>query len=76
MEILTLTIFVSVTLVMAAAIFFAWNLRHRSHEHADRLALLPLSDDADGADAGANAGPVGSLSPTLQQRAERPQEQQ
>lgn len=45
MEVLILLIFVSLVLVTGAVGFFAWNLRERNHEHADRLALLPLEDD-------------------------------
>jgi hypothetical protein len=45
MEVLILTVFASVMLVAAAVAFFAWNLRERSHEHIDRLTLLPLDDD-------------------------------
>ena len=46
MEVLILTVFVSLTLVTGELIFFAWNLRHRSHDHSDRLSLLPLEDEA------------------------------
>lgn len=44
MEVLALTIFVSVVLVVGALWFFAWNLKQRTYEHDDRLALMPLSD--------------------------------
>ncbi|HKP63326.1 MAG TPA: hypothetical protein VJV78_41610 [Polyangiales bacterium] len=46
MEVLILTVFVSLTLVAGELIFFAWNLRHGSHDHSDRLSLLPLEDEA------------------------------
>ena len=45
MEVLILTVFVSIVLVVGELIFFAWNVRHGSHEHSDRLSLLPLADD-------------------------------
>lgn len=45
MEVLILTVFVSVVLVAGELIFFAWNIRHGSHEHTDRLSLLPLEED-------------------------------
>lgn len=44
MEVLILLIFVSSVLVTGAVAFFAWNVRQGTHEHADRLALLPLED--------------------------------
>jgi nitrogen fixation-related uncharacterized protein len=47
MEVLILTVFASVALVASAVLFFAWNLRQHSHEHIDRLALLPLSDETE-----------------------------
>jgi cbb3-type cytochrome oxidase maturation protein len=45
MEVLILTVFVSLTLVAGELIFFAWNVRHGSHDHSDRLSLLPLEDE-------------------------------
>ena len=49
MEVLELTVFASVVLGLAAVLFFAWNVRSRSHEHSEHLALLPLaSDEQDG----------------------------
>jgi hypothetical protein len=45
MEVLSLTVFASLMLVAAALVFFGWNLRQRSHEHVDRLTLLPLEED-------------------------------
>jgi nitrogen fixation-related uncharacterized protein len=44
-EVLILTIFVSLVLVAGELIFFAWNIHHKSHDHAQRLSLLPLEDD-------------------------------
>jgi cbb3-type cytochrome oxidase maturation protein len=45
MEVLILTVFVSLMLVAGELIFFAWNLRHGTHDHTDRLSLLPLEDE-------------------------------
>jgi len=46
MDVLILTAFVSLVLVIAGLLFFAWNLRQGSHQHADRLMLLPLADES------------------------------
>ena len=46
-EVLVLQIFVSLMLVIGAVLLFAWSMHARTHEHADRLALLPM--DRDGA---------------------------
>ena len=45
MEILILLILVSLALAGAAVAAFAWTLSKGSHEHAERLALLPIEDD-------------------------------
>lgn len=45
MDVLILTAFVSLVLVVASLAFFAWNVRQRSHEYAEQLSLLPLQDD-------------------------------
>jgi hypothetical protein len=42
---LILTIFVSLVLAMGFVGFFAWLVRGRTFDHADRLALLPIDDD-------------------------------
>jgi hypothetical protein len=41
-EIVILLLFVSLLFVLLAVGLFAWTVRQKSHEHADRLALLPL----------------------------------
>jgi hypothetical protein len=41
-----LTLFVSAVLAASGVLFFALNVKQKSHEHADRLSLLPLMDDA------------------------------
>lgn len=47
MEVLTLQVFVSLMLVVGSIVLFATSVIRRDHEHADRLALLPIqSDDA------------------------------
>jgi hypothetical protein len=45
MEVLTLLLFVSAVWVLGALGLFAWNILHRNHEHAERLAILPLDDN-------------------------------
>jgi nitrogen fixation-related uncharacterized protein len=47
---LYLTLFVSAVLATLGVLFFAFNVKAKSHEHSDRLALLPLFDDDDGGD--------------------------
>jgi hypothetical protein len=41
-EVLIVLALVSLSLAAGAVLFFARGLRDRTHEHADRLALLPL----------------------------------
>lgn len=45
MDVLVLTAFVSLTLVVAGVVFLAWSIRQGSHKHSDRLVLLPLQDE-------------------------------
>jgi hypothetical protein len=45
MEVLILTVFISLTVVVGGVLFFAWNVHHRAHEHIEQLSLLPLEDD-------------------------------
>lgn len=40
-----LQVFVSLVLVLGAVLLFVWSMRTRTHEHADRLALLPIAHD-------------------------------
>ena len=46
MNIAVLTLFVSLVLATLAVVLFAWAVRRGEPEHAERLALLPLDDDA------------------------------
>jgi hypothetical protein len=46
-EVLILTIFVSIALVAGELLFFAWNVHHGNHDHVERLTLLPLERDHD-----------------------------
>jgi hypothetical protein len=46
-EVLTLQVFVSLTLVLGSLLLFAFTCRKRTFDHADRLALLPLQSDCD-----------------------------
>ena len=45
MEILSLQIFVSLVLVLASILLFAFAAKGRDQDHAERLALLPLAAD-------------------------------
>ncbi len=45
MEVLILLIAVSLVLATAAVGFFTWTVIQRTHEHSDRLTLLPLDSD-------------------------------
>jgi len=45
-EILILTVFVSLIVAAAGVLFFAWNIHHRAHEHIEQLSLLPLEEEA------------------------------
>jgi hypothetical protein len=44
-EVLILTVFVSIALVAGELLFFAWNIRNGNHDHVERLTLLPLEPD-------------------------------
>lgn len=46
MDILILQVFVSLILVVGSVILFGFTCRSKSFDHADRLALLPIEDDA------------------------------
>ncbi len=46
MEVLVLQVFVSLSLVAGGLLLFAYSARQRDADHADRLALAPLDDDA------------------------------
>ena len=57
MDVLIVTIFVSLVLVVGGLVLFVSRLRQGDFEHGDRLSLLPLEDDtgerpADGDSAG------------------------
>jgi cbb3-type cytochrome oxidase maturation protein len=45
MEILIVTVFVSLVLVVGGLIFFVSRLRDGDFDHGERLSLLPLADD-------------------------------
>ena len=45
MDILIVTLFVSLVLVMAGLVLFVLRLRAGDFDHGDRLSLLPLSED-------------------------------
>lgn len=44
MEVLILQVFVSLMLVVSSIILFWFSVRQRDHQHAGRLALLPLDE--------------------------------
>jgi hypothetical protein len=46
MNVLGLQVFVSLMLVLGAVAALVYSVRLADHEHADRLSLLPLEDDA------------------------------
>ena len=46
MDMLILQVFVSLVLGAGGVILFGFTCRQRSFEHSDRLALLPVEDDA------------------------------
>ena len=43
--IIPVLVFCSLFLVACAVALFAWSVRSGAHEHADRLALMPLDED-------------------------------
>ena len=45
MEVVELLLYVGAVWVLAAIGLFLWNVASRGHEHADRLAILPLEDN-------------------------------
>ncbi len=45
MEVMMLLLFVGAVWVLGAVGLFAWNVATRGHEHAERLAILPLEDN-------------------------------
>jgi hypothetical protein len=45
MEVLILQVFVSLMLVVSSIILFWFSVRQRDHQHAGRLALLPLDEE-------------------------------
>lgn len=44
MEVVTLLLFVAAVWALGACVFFLYHLKTSGHQHADRLALLPLDD--------------------------------
>lgn len=45
MDVLLLTVFVSLVLAGLGVGLFVWSAKARTFEHADRLAILPLEDE-------------------------------
>ena len=52
MEIIIVLAFVGLMLVAGMLLLFAHGVHNRSDQHADRLALLPIQDDAPVANGG------------------------
>ena len=50
MNVLVITVFVSLMLAVAGVLLFVFRVRDGDFEHGDRLSLLPLGDDT-GADS-------------------------
>jgi nitrogen fixation-related uncharacterized protein len=46
MNVMVLQVFVSLMLVAGSVVLFVFTVRSRTFEHADRLSLTPLEDDA------------------------------
>lgn len=45
MNVVVLQVFVSLTLVASSILLFLHSVKQADHEHADRLALLPMEQD-------------------------------
>ena len=45
MSVVVLQVFVSLMLVAGSLVLFAFTIRQRDLDHADRLSLTPLADD-------------------------------
>lgn len=45
MNVIPFMVFVSLMLVAGSLFLFGHSMRKKDHQHADRLALLPLIDD-------------------------------
>ena len=45
MNVIPLMVFVSLMLVLGSLLLFAYSIRHRDHQQAERLALLPFNDE-------------------------------
>jgi cbb3-type cytochrome oxidase maturation protein len=50
MDVLIVTVFVSLILVVAGLVLFVHRLRQGDFEHGDRLSLLPLEEDESAVD--------------------------
>ncbi|MEW6743717.1 MAG: cbb3-type cytochrome oxidase assembly protein CcoS [Planctomycetota bacterium] len=45
MDVVIILVFVSLLLVCGAILLLVWGMRQGDFDHADRLSLLPLTDD-------------------------------
>jgi len=46
MDVIVMEIFVSLMFVVGFVLLFWWTVRKRTFDHADRLALLPIEQEA------------------------------
>jgi hypothetical protein len=58
MNVMLLQVFVSLMLVAGSVVLFVFTVRSRTLEHADRLSLTPLEDDARPAEPQSPHNPV------------------
>jgi cbb3-type cytochrome oxidase maturation protein len=58
MSIVTMQVFVSLMLVAGSLVLFLHSVRQRDFDHADRLSLAPLDDDASAATPAAAETPA------------------
>ena len=63
MDILIVTLFVSLVLVLAGLVLFVLRMRAGDFDHGDRLSLLPLQDDEP---AESNGGHQAETAPRLE----------
>lgn len=69
MEVLVLLVFVSLMLALSAVGMFAWLVRQRTFDHADRLSLLALEPDSGRLGRGRRSKPL-DLGPSCEPESE------
>ena len=63
MEVVPLLVFCSLLLAAAGVGMFVYSVRNKDPEHADRLSLLPLEDDAEPLETSASDSPTNQEDP-------------